>query len=253
MMWGVGKPLRISHVCRVELSSNSSLLDRLPEEWRILIETASLDWEGLSHAVDREREKAPCYPPAGFEFEALRAVSPANVRAVICGQDPYHGPGQAHGLAFSVSAGVPHPPSLRNIIKEVQTDLAAPWPLGQDFDSSGALGHWSREGVLLLNDVLTVRDGSPGSHSLFGWQEVTGAILDAVSNLDVPIAILLWGKPAQLHAKRFTQKQHAVFEAPHPSPLSAYRGFWGSRHFSKANDWLEAHGRAGVNWLGSED
>ena len=231
-------------------ASVPSFLDDIPQEWGDLIKHVTFDWERLNRAVEQERQVHPCYPPRGKEFEALLSVPPSRVRVVICGQDPYQGPGQAHGLAFSVSAGVPHPPSLRNIIKEAQVDLDSPWPLEQDFDPAGALGHWAREGVLLLNDVLTVRDGAPGSHASFGWQEVTGAILDAVAQLDEPIAVLLWGKPAQRHAVRFTQDQHAVFEAPHPSPLSAYRGFFGAKPFSKANAWLEAHGKPGVNWMG---
>jgi uracil-DNA glycosylase len=180
----------------------------------------------------------------------LQAVQPDAVKVVICGQDPYHGPGQAHGLAFSVAPGVPHPPSLRNILKEVSEDVGGHWPFERSFDASGCLGDWARGGVLLLNDVLTVKAGQAGSHAHLGWQTFTGAVLDAVAAQDQPVVVLLWGKPAQAHASRFTHQKHLVLKSPHPSPLSAFRGFFGSKPFSKANAWLEQHGVDPVDWIG---
>ena len=193
----------------------------------------------------------PCHPAIYRVFHAFYSVGiPENVRVVILGQDPYHGPGQAHGLAFSVAAGVPYPPSLRNMLKEAREDLQSDWPIERSFDPEGALGQWARNGVLLLNDVLTVKEGAPGSHADLGWQAFTGGVLDAMAGSEKPLAVLLWGKPAQRHRTRFSKPQHLILEAPHPSPLSAYRGFFGSRPYSQANAWLEQHGVDPVDWMG---
>lgn len=226
------------------------LFDDVPAEWSHFIDFPAAAKHSLAEAMEEERAQWACYPPEGMEFECLRLLRPQDVRVVICGQDPYHGPGQAHGLAFSVPAGASHPPSLRNILKELCSDLGAEWPLERSFDADGVLGAWAREGVLLLNDVLTVRKGEPGSHTHLGWQQFTSAILDALAQTDQPLVAVLWGKPAQQHAGRFTKAHHLVLNAPHPSPLSAYRGFFGSRPFTQTNAWLEKWGEQPVNWMG---
>ena len=226
------------------------LFDQLPAEWGVQLQVPDDVLVAIDASIQRERSKSVCYPPAGLELRALELVSPNAIKVVICGQDPYHGPGQAHGLAFSVAPGVAHPPSLKNIIKEASDDLDQPWPLERSFDASGCLGHWAREGVLLLNDTLTVRAGEAGSHAQLRWQEFTGAVLDTVARLDQPVVVILWGKSAQAHASRFTAQKHLVLTSPHPSPLSAYRGFFGSRPFSKANEWLVGRGTDPVDWMG---
>ena len=228
----------------------SMLFDQLSAAWSAQLRLPDGVLEAIDAAVQVERDAGVCYPPAGHELRALQAVQPDAVKVVICGQDPYHGPGQAHGLAFSVAPGVPHPPSLRNILKEVSEDVGGPWPFERSFDASGCLGGWARGGVLLLNDVLTVKAGQAGSHAHLGWQTFTGAVLDAVAARDQPVVVLLWGKPAQAHASRFTHRKHLVLKSPHPSPLSAFRGFFGSKPFSKANAWLEQHGVDPVDWSG---
>lgn len=227
-----------------------SLKSHFPLSWSAITHLPDERWESIDQALKKDRNHCVCYPPEGLEFEALKRVSPQEVKVVICGQDPYHAPGQAHGLAFSVPAMVQYPPSLRNIILELKEDLKAEWPLERDLDEDGVLGQWTRQGVLLLNDVLTVRQGSPGSHHQIGWKDLTGAILNALANSDQPLAVLLWGKSAHSHAERFHKGCHGVFMAPHPSPLSAYRGFFGSRPFTRANDWLKRQGSEEVNWLG---
>jgi uracil-DNA glycosylase len=226
------------------------LFDQLPAEWGAQLHVSDDVLVAIDASLRQERRKGVCYPPEGLELQALELVSPTAVKVVICGQDPYHGPGQAHGLAFSVAPGVTHPPSLKNILKEAADDLGQPWPFERSFDATGCLGHWAREGVLLLNDTLTVRAGEAGSHAQLGWQEFTGAVLDAVAGRDQPLVVILWGKPAQAHASRFTSQKHLVLKSPHPSPLSAYRGFFGSRPFSKANEWLLRQGQDPVDWMG---
>ena len=226
------------------------LFDHLPAEWGGPLRLPAGLLEAIDKAVQEERKNGICCPPAGQELQALHGFKPDAVKVVICGQDPYHGPGQAHGMAFSVATGVPFPPSLRNIIKEATADLDQPWPFECSFDERGCLAPWARAGVLLLNDVLTVKAGEAGSHVHLRWQEFTGAVLDLVAEQDQPLVVLLWGKPAQSHAVRFTNPKHLVLQAPHPSPLSAFRGFFGSRPFSKANAWLEKHGLDPVDWMG---
>ena len=225
------------------------MFQQLPEAWQEELKDIKVNWSQLDAALEAERRKYRCFPPRGMEFKALQLVAPEDVKVIICGQDPYHGEGQAHGLAFSVAAGVSHPPSLRNMLRELSDDLQESWPLQQDFDPDGVLGKWAREGVLLLNDALTVRSGEPSSHAGIGWQEVTGGVLDVLASRRQPLAVLLWGRYAQQHGNRFKHPNQRVFSAPHPSPLSAHRGFFGSKPFSKANDWLVSHGVSAVNWV----
>ena len=186
------------------------------------------------------------YPPRGQRLRVFDATAPRDVRAVIVGQDPYHGPGQAHGLAFSVPEGVKPPPSLRNIFAELAQDI------GCEVPRSGDLSAWAGQGVLLLNTSLSVEDGRAGSHAGRGWEEVTGAALRTVAASDRPTAFILWGKHAQDRARDIPgldgQGPHLVLRSVHPSPLSARRGFFGSRPFSKANAFLEAHGRGTIDW-----
>ena len=182
------------------------------------------------------------YPPMEDIFNALRHTSYSDVRAVILGQDPYHGPGQAHGMCFSVKRGTPPPPSLQNIFKEIKSDL------GIDPPQHGELTSWADNGVLLLNTVLTVRAHQANSHRGMGWEQFTDAVIQAVNAQDRPIVYLLWGRPAQSKIPMLTNPKHLILTAPHPSPLSAYRGFFGCRHFSKANAFLEEHGIAPIDW-----
>lgn len=182
------------------------------------------------------------YPPTADLFAALRLTPLEKVRVVILGQDPYHGQGQAHGLSFSVPDGVKLPPSLRNIYKEIAASTGTPAP------ASGNLTRWAKQGVLLLNTVLTVRPDAAASHQNKGWEAVTDAAIRAVSDQAEHVVFLLWGSHAQKKKALIDTKKHLVLEAPHPSPLSAHRGFLGCGHFVKANDYLAAKGFAPVDW-----
>ncbi|MCY1670634.1 uracil-DNA glycosylase [Novosphingobium sp. SL115] len=192
-----------------------------------------------------ERSGKTIYPPRGQRLAALEMTPLDQVRVVILGQDPYHGPGQAHGLAFSVQDGVKVPPSLVNIYKELETDLGLPRA------SHGNLTHWAQQGVLLLNNALTVEAAKAGSHQGRGWEEFTDAAVAAVAARTEPVVFMLWGSHAQKKAARvpgLADGPHLVLKAPHPSPLSAYNGFFGCRHFSQANAFLESHGRGSIDW-----
>lgn len=182
------------------------------------------------------------YPPPPMIFAALDATPFEQVKVVILGQDPYHGPGQAHGLCFSVQPGVPAPPSLVNIFREIQDDLDIPPP------THGHLAHWARQGVLLLNAVLTVERGRAGSHQGHGWEFFTDAVIDLLNREREHLVFMLWGSPAQAKGRLLDTRRHLVLKAPHPSPLSAHRGFLGCRHFSRANAWLREHGLEPVDW-----
>ena len=184
------------------------------------------------------------FPPAGQRLRALELTPLDAVKVVILGQDPYHGPGQAHGLAFSVPNGVRLPPSLRNIYKELETDR------GVTPRESGDLTRWAEQGVLLLNNALTVESGRAGSHQKRGWEAITDAVVAAVAARDVPSVFILWGSHAQKKAQRIAAlgPPHCLIESPHPSPLSAHRGFFGSRPFSRANAFLRSVGRSPVDW-----
>ena len=182
------------------------------------------------------------YPSMYDIFNALKETPYHCVKAVILGQDPYHGPGQAHGLSFSVRPGVPLPPSLVNIFKELQADLGVIPP------SHGNLIPWAREGVLLLNATLTVRAGMPQSHRGHGWEQFTGKVIEALDRSPQPMVFLLWGASARRQKELLHNPAHLILEAAHPSPLSAYNGFFGCRHFSKCNRFLEEHGRTPIDW-----
>jgi uracil-DNA glycosylase len=182
------------------------------------------------------------YPPGPEIFAAMDATPFDAVKVVILGQDPYHGPGQAHGLCFSVRPGVPVPPSLQNIFSEIEGDLGIGRP------DHGCLTPWAQRGVLLLNSVLTVQAGMAGSHQGKGWEGFTDRAIDELNRGRDGLVFLLWGSYAQAKGKLIDTRRHCVLKAPHPSPLSAHRGFLGCRHFSKANQYLEAGGRATIDW-----
>lgn len=198
----------------------------------------------LTDFVRQEYQQTTVYPPGRLIFNAFNLCPFDKVKVVIIGQDPYHGPGQANGLAFSVTPGVKLPPSLQNIFKELQADLQVPLP------SSGDLTPWARQGVLLLNTVLTVARGQANSHRDFGWQRFTDAIIDALQACPQPMAFVLWGAQAQKKAAAIAKAAapRLILKAPHPSPLSVYRGFYGSRPFSKINAFLQQHGQAPIDW-----
>lgn len=224
----------------------------LPESWRPVLEPvlATRPLRALGGFLKAEEAAGKAiYPPRGKRLAAFELTPLDEVRVVILGQDPYHGPGQAHGLAFSVPAGVRVPPSLANIRKELASDLGV--PPRADGDLSG----WARQGVLLLNNALTVEAGQAGSHAGRGWEDLTDAAVAAVAARAVPAVFLLWGSHAAAKAARVPDLadvseggRHCVIRSPHPSPLSAHRGFFGSRPFSRANVFLEAHGRGAIDW-----
>lgn len=221
----------------------ASPLPPLPDGWPRLAEERSRPYfRELESFVAREYDDAVVYPPAPQVFEALALTPFRSVKVVLLGQDPYHGPGQAHGLAFSVLPGVAPPPSLRNLFKELVADVGVPKP------ADGYLAPWARRGVLLLNAVLTVRAGEPASHAGAGWERFTDAVIERVNAKRSAVVFLLLGSHAQKKGQGVDRSRHTVIEAPHPSPLSAKRGFFGSRIFSRANAALEAAGREGVDW-----
>ncbi len=196
----------------------------------------------LYQTVNEEYRTKQIFPPADDIFNAFHMTPLHEVKCVILGQDPYHGNGQADGLCFSVKKGVEIPPSLQNIYQELHDDLGCTIP------NHGDLTKWAEEGVLLLNTVLTVRAHQPNSHRGIGWEEFTDAAILALNGEDRPIVFMLWGSPAQKKASMLTNPNHLILKAPHPSPLSAYRGFFGCKHFSQANAFLEAHGVEPIDW-----
>jgi uracil-DNA glycosylase len=192
--------------------------------------------------VDAERNRAAVYPPADEVFAALHLTPYEDVKVLILGQDPYHGPGQAHGLCFSVRPGVDVPPSLANIYAEMESDLGLPRP------DHGCLDAWARQGVLLLNATLTVRARQAASHQGKGWETFTDSVIQAVNAKPERVVFILWGSSARRKKALVDTSRHVVIESPHPSPLSAHRGFFGSRPFSRANEALVAAGREPVDW-----
>ena len=196
----------------------------------------------LTNFVRQEYRTTTCYPPGKLIFNAFNLCPYDKAKVVIIGQDPYHGPGQAHGLCFSVNDGVPFPPSLQNIFKEIQTDLGTPVP------QSGNLTRWAEQGVLLLNATLTVRAHQAGSHQRQGWEEFTDAAFKALAEGRDHLVFILWGSYAQKKGAFIDRSRHLVLASAHPSPLSAFHGFFGNRHFSLANAYLEQHGETPINW-----
>lgn len=223
----------------------------LPPAWQALLkdELQKPYWCSLEQRLGAAYESGAVYPPAQQLFAAFERTPPTCVRAVILGQDPYHEPGQANGLAFSVRRGVKLPPSLQNIYKELEADLGVPAA------KSGDLTSWAQQGVFLLNTVLSVRAHAANSHKDFGWQSFTDAVIAALAELPQPVAFVLWGAQAQKKAALVEKSPYPrlVLQSPHPSPLSAYRGFFGSRPFSQINAFLVSYGFSPVDWKIPED
>lgn len=197
----------------------------------------------LSAFVQEERRRTKVFPPAGLVMNAFKLTPLPDVKVVILGQDPYHNDGQAHGLSFSVPGGIALPPSLKNIFKELQDDIA-----GFTVPRSGDLSSWAKQGVLLLNATLTVQAHLAGSHQKKGWEMFTDSIIHAISERCEHVVFLLWGSYAQQKSALIDTRKHLVLKSVHPSPLSAHRGFFGSKHFSKANQYLEEHGKTPIDW-----
>jgi len=220
-----------------EAKLNAEWLDRLGDEFEC-------DYmRELSHFLRaRKAAGAEVYPPGAQIFNALDPTPPPKLCAVILAQDPYHGPGQAHGLCFSVRPGVPVPPSLINIYRELHDDI------GFEIPDHGCLQTWAAHGVLLLNAVLTVERGQAGAHQGRGWERFTDRVVEVANSQDRPLVFFLWGAQAQRKGQVIDRQRHLVLSAPHPSPLSAHRGFFGCRHFSKANRWLQGQGLEPLDW-----
>lgn len=199
-------------------------------------------FEELILFVRREYAQGACYPSGSLIFNAFNLCPLPKVKVVLIGQDPYHEPGQAHGLCFSVNDGVPFPPSLRNIFQEIQTDLGVPVP------ASGDLTRWAEQGVLLLNATLTVRAHAAASHQRRGWEEFTDAVIRLVSAEREHVVFILWGSYAQSKAALIDSTKHCILRSAHPSPLSAFRGFFGNHHFSICNQYLQQHNVEPINW-----
>ncbi|MGA1546719.1 MAG: uracil-DNA glycosylase [Flavobacteriaceae bacterium] len=200
-------------------------------------------FSNLVQFVRKAYSNSDCYPPGPLIFNAFESCPFDRVKVVILGQDPYHGAGQAHGLSFSVPEGIPHPPSLINIFKEIQEDLGLTYP------QSGDLTRWAQQGVFLLNTTLTVASGQAGSHQKLGWETFTDAVIKAISNQKNGVVFMLWGGFAKQKIKLIDAAKHLVLTSGHPSPLSANRGYWfGNKHFSKCNAYLKAAGSEEVMW-----
>ncbi len=228
-----------------QTSSTTSGVPAFADGWseRLADEFAKPYMEQLRDFLrERKSRKVVIYPHSSNWFRTLQLTAFDDVRVVILGQDPYHGPGQAHGLSFSVPEGVRVPPSLINIYKELHADL------GCDIPAHGFLESWGKQGVVLLNSVLTVEHGAANSHQGRGWEIFTDAIIDKLNREHEHLVFMLWGSYAQKKGQIIDTTRHCVLKAPHPSPLSAHRGFLGCKHFSKANDYLQAQGRSAVDW-----
>ena len=209
----------------------------------ILAEEMQKDYcQELQAFVQKRRAEVRVFPEEKNVFTALELTPFESVKVVILGQDPYHGFGQAHGLSFSVQKEIPLPPSLKNIYKELQEDI------GGELPTEGDLSHWAKQGVLLLNTVLTVEEGNANSHKGKGWERLTNRLIESLNELKHPVIFILWGKPAQDKEKLIINPNHVILKAPHPSPLSAYRGFFGSKPFSRVNGILIQQGQTPIRW-----
>ncbi len=217
----------------------------ISESWKPLLQTEFEKpyFESLIKFVNEEYTVSTCFPASDQIFEAFNLCSFEDLKVVIIGQDPYHGEGQAHGLCFSVNDGIKHPPSLKNIFKEIERDLSIPYP------ESGNLARWALQGVLLLNATLTVKEKNAGSHQNKGWEQFTNAVISIISEKKEHVVFLLWGDYAKKKGKKIDSKKHCVLTSGHPSPLSANRGYWfGNKHFSKTNNYLKNSNLPCVKW-----
>ncbi|MBA6156578.1 uracil-DNA glycosylase [Tenacibaculum sp. S7007] len=216
----------------------------ITDSWKNILKTEfeKSYFKKLSDFVNAEYESNTCYPEKENIFAAFNYCDFRDLKVVIIGQDPYHGIGQANGLSFSVKDGIKQPPSLVNIFKELKDDV------DKDIPESGDLSTWAKQGVLLLNATLTVREAEAGSHQSQGWEEFTDAVIKKISDERENVVFLLWGKFAEKKGSVVDLKKHMVFKAPHPSPLGAWRGWFGSEHFSKTNEFLESRGLKSIKW-----
>ena len=219
-------------------------MSKLKNDWATVLadEFTKPYYVKLRQTLKEEYQNQTVYPDMFDIFNALHLTGYEQAKVVILGQDPYHGPGQAHGLSFSVKPGIKPPPSLQNIYKELQSDLNCTLP------AHGYLIHWAQQGVMLLNTVLTVRDGNPNSHKGLGWEIFTDQVIHRLNERETPLVFILWGKHAQEKASFIDRKKHLIIESPHPSPFSAHRGFLGSRPFSRTNEFLRAQGMTPIDW-----
>lgn len=217
---------------------------QIEESWKRRLQT-EFDkpyFEALTSFVREEYSKGRCYPPGKLIFNAFNLCPFDKVKVVLIGQDPYHEPGQAMGLCFSVNEGIMFPPSLQNIFKEISDDIGTPIP------ASGDLTRWAKQGVMLLNATLTVREHQAGSHQGRGWETFTDAVIQTLAREREHLVFILWGSYAQKKGAFIDRSRHLVLQSAHPSPLSAYRGFFGNKHFSQANTYLQAHGIEKIQW-----
>ncbi len=217
---------------------------KIAESWKKELESEfEKDYfKSLTEFIKDDIQNNVVYPPGKLIFNAFEKCSFENTKVVIIGQDPYHGKGQANGLSFSVSDGVRIPPSLQNIFKEIHSDL------GKEIPTSGNLERWAEQGVLLLNSILTVRAATSGSHQKKGWETFTDAVIETVSNQKEKVVFMLWGKYAQQKGAVIDKEKHLVLESAHPSPFAAHKGFFGNKHFSKANDYLKSNQKEEIAW-----
>lgn len=226
---------------------SKSIIDYFPDNnWKTALkdEFEKEYFKNLMNYVDEEYDKGICYPKKEDIFNAFRITDIEDVSVVIIGQDPYHNVNQAHGLCFSISPSQKKfPPSLVNIYKEINNEY------GFDIPDDGSLLSWAEQGVLLLNTVLTVREHEANSHKNKGWEKFTDRVIEELNKVDRPIVFMLWGSPAQKKCKALDNERHLILQAPHPSPLSAYRGFFGCNHFKECNSFLEANGSKKINWI----
>jgi uracil-DNA glycosylase len=222
----------------------TDITPQIEDSWKNALwnEFQSDSFSKLKEFLLQEQSQFTIYPPGPQIFSAFQFTPLNNIKVVILGQDPYHGPGQAHGLCFSVPHGIKAPPSLTNIFKEIKTDL------GYDIPSHGNLEPWAKQGVMLVNATLTVRASSAGSHQKKGWEEFTDRVIKVISEQQERVVFLLWGRYARAKESLIDTEKHLVLSAAHPSPLSAYNGFFGCKHFSKANAFLKENGLAEIDW-----
>ena len=220
------------------------LFESFPKTWSSLLqeEARKVYLFSLEKKIEEAYASSICFPPKQKIFEAFALCKPKDVRVVILGQDPYHGTGEAHGLAFSVRQGIKMPPSLRNIFKELESEF------GIDLTRTTDLTSWAEQGVLLMNSVLTVEKDKAGSHSKWGWEEFTNAAIDFISKENAHVVFVLWGDYARKKKNLIDMSKHDIIESAHPSPLSSYRGFFGSKPFSKVNERLSSWGKEEIKW-----